>query len=137
MSIQPLWLTHFIEILLVLELQLTKFIFGMFSYKAHFRPQISSNEENERILKAREELNQILKEKFQTKGRSKISVSEEVSHQRRSKKVKLMKTESISSSEGFGEHKGTTLLVTVVRLSCMTERRSTDHMKRFQGSLKR
>ena len=35
--------THFIEILLVLEFQLTKFIIGTFSYKAHFRPQISSN----------------------------------------------------------------------------------------------
>ena len=43
MSIQPLWLTHFIEILLVPEFQLTKFIAGTFSYKAHFRPQISSN----------------------------------------------------------------------------------------------
>ena len=43
MSIQPLWLTHFIEILLVLEFQLTKFIVGTFSYKAHFRYQISSN----------------------------------------------------------------------------------------------
>ena len=43
MSIQPLWLTYFIEILLVLEFQLTKTYFGMFSYKAHFRPQISSN----------------------------------------------------------------------------------------------
>ena len=43
MSIQPLWLTHFIEILLILEFQLTKFIVGAFSYKAHFRPQISSN----------------------------------------------------------------------------------------------
>ena len=43
MSIQPLWLTHFIEIKLVLEFQLTKFIVGTFSYKAHFRPQISSN----------------------------------------------------------------------------------------------
>ena len=44
MSIQPLWLTYFIEILLVLEFQLTKTYFGTFSYKAHFRPQISSNE---------------------------------------------------------------------------------------------
>ena len=44
MSIQPLWLTHFIEIILVPEFQLTKFIIGVFSYKAHFRPQISSNE---------------------------------------------------------------------------------------------
>ena len=43
MSIQPLWLIHFIENLLVLEFQLTKFIVGVFSYKAHFRPQISSN----------------------------------------------------------------------------------------------
>ena len=44
MSIQPLWLTHFIEILLVLEFQITKFV-GAFSYKAHFEPQISSNGE--------------------------------------------------------------------------------------------
>ena len=44
MSIQPLWLTQFIEILLFLEFQLTKFIVGTFSYKAYFRPQISSNE---------------------------------------------------------------------------------------------
>ena len=43
MSIQPLWLTHFIETLLVPEFQLTKFIVGTISYKAHFRPQISSN----------------------------------------------------------------------------------------------
>ena len=44
MSIQPLCLTHFIEILLALEFQLTKFIIGAFSYNAHFRPQISSIE---------------------------------------------------------------------------------------------
>ena len=43
MPIQPLWLTYFIEILLVLEFQLTKTYFRTFSYKAHFRPQISSN----------------------------------------------------------------------------------------------
>ena len=43
MSIQPLWLSYFIEILLVLEFQLTKTYFGTFSYKAHFGPQISSN----------------------------------------------------------------------------------------------
>ena len=49
-SIQPLWLTYLIEILLVLEFQLTKFIVGMFSYKAHFRPQISSNEGQKETL---------------------------------------------------------------------------------------
>ena len=43
MSIQPLWLTYFIEILLVLEFQLTKTYFGTFSYKADFRPQNSFN----------------------------------------------------------------------------------------------
>ena len=45
MPIQPLWLTYFIEILLVLEFQLTKTYFGTFSYKAHSRPQISSNDQ--------------------------------------------------------------------------------------------
>ena len=50
MSIQPLWLTHFIEILLVPKFQITKFIVGAFSYKAHFRSQISSTEElNQKI----------------------------------------------------------------------------------------
>ena len=44
MSIQPLWLTHFIEILLVPEFQITKFMVDAFSYKAHFRPQIFSND---------------------------------------------------------------------------------------------
>ena len=44
MSIQQLWLTHFIGIILVIEFQLTKTYFGTFSYKAHFRPQISSND---------------------------------------------------------------------------------------------
>ena len=39
MSIQPLWLNHFIEILLVLEFQLTKFIAGLFSYKAILDPK--------------------------------------------------------------------------------------------------
>ena len=36
----------FIEILLVLEFQLTKFVVGTFSYKAHFRLQISSKVSN-------------------------------------------------------------------------------------------
>ena len=54
-------------------------------------------------MKAQEELNQILIEKFQTEGRSRRSESEYVSHQIKSKKMKLAKTESSSSSEGFGE----------------------------------
>ena len=63
----------------------------------------SVKRENERILKAQEEMNQILIEKFQTEGRSRRSESEDVSHQRKSKKMKLAKTESSSLSEGFGE----------------------------------
>ena len=55
------------------------------------------------ILKTREELNQILIEKFQTEGRSKRSESEEASHQKGSKKMKLAKAESGSSSKGIRE----------------------------------
>ena len=52
----------------------------------------------ERILKTQEELNQILMEKFQTEGRSRRSESDDVNHQKGSKKMKLAKTESSSSS---------------------------------------
>ena len=63
----------------------------------------SVKNDNERILKTQEELNQILMEKFQTEGRSKISKSKEASHQKGSKKMKLAKDERNSSSEGFRE----------------------------------
>src|SRR5882757_5413783 len=62
-------------------------------------------QENERILRAQEELNQILIEKFQTKGRGRRTESEDTSHQRKSKKMKHTKTESSSSSEVFGEQR--------------------------------
>ena len=58
----------------------------------------SVKKDNERILKTQEELNQILMEKFQTEGRNKRSKSEEASHQKGSKKMKLAKAESSSSS---------------------------------------
>ena len=41
----------------------------------------SVKRENERILRAQEELNQILTEKFQTEGRGRRSESEDASHQ--------------------------------------------------------
>ena len=63
----------------------------------------SVKRENERILRAQEELNQILMENFQTKGRGRRSESEDASHQRKSKKMKHTKTESSSSFEVFGE----------------------------------
>ena len=63
----------------------------------------SVKRENERILRAQEELNQILTEKFQTEGRGRRSESEHASHQRKSKKMKHAKTESSSLSERSGE----------------------------------
>ena len=63
----------------------------------------SIKRKNERILRAQEELNQILTEKFQTKGRGRITESKDTSHQHKFKKMKHTKTESSSSSEVFGE----------------------------------
>ena len=48
--------------------------------------------ENERILRAQEELSQILIEKFQTEGRGIRIESEDMSHQRKYKKMKHTKT---------------------------------------------
>jgi len=48
----------------------------------------SVKRENERILRAQEELNQILIERFQTKGRGKRADSEDTSHQHKYKKIK-------------------------------------------------
>ena len=63
----------------------------------------SVKKDNERILKTQEELNQILIEKFQTEGKNRRSESEEASHQKGSKKMKLAKPDSSSSSEGSKE----------------------------------
>ena len=61
--------------------------------------------ENERILRAQEELNQILTERFQTEGRGRRTKSEDTSHQCKSKKMKHTKNESSSSSQVFGEQR--------------------------------
>ena len=65
----------------------------------------SVKRENERILRAQEELNQILTEKFQTEGSGRRTESEDTSHQRKSKKMKNTKTKSSSASEVFGEQR--------------------------------
>ena len=44
MSIQPFWLTHLLKFYWFLNSNSQEFIVGSFSYKAHFRPQISSND---------------------------------------------------------------------------------------------
>ena len=63
----------------------------------------SIKRENERIMRAQEELNQILTERFQTEGRSKRVDSEDISYQHKYKKIKQTKNESSSSSEVFGD----------------------------------
>ena len=80
MSIQPLWLTYFIEILLVLEFQLTKTYFGTFSYKAHFRPQISSND-TVKSIKLKQKIKQ-LKGKLEKAGSNSIVLKDEVQNLR-------------------------------------------------------
>ena len=47
----------------------------------------SIKRENERILRAQEELNKILTERFQTEGRGKRADSEDISHQHKYKKI--------------------------------------------------
>ena len=63
----------------------------------------SVKKDNEWILKTQEELNQILIEKFQTEGKNRRSESEEASHQKGSKKMKLAKSDSSSLSEVLKE----------------------------------
>ena len=65
----------------------------------------SIKRENKRVLRAQEELNQILIEKFQTEGRGRRLELEDASHQCKSEKMKHTKIESSSSSEVFGEQR--------------------------------
>ena len=97
----------------------------------------SVKKDNERILKTQEELNQILIEKFQTEGRSKRSESEETSHQKGSKKMKLVKAESSSSSEGIREQQSYYTTSDSSEAELYTERKSTSRTKRFPGSSKK
>ena len=59
--------------------------------------------ENERILRAQEELNQILMERFHTEGKDKRSELEDMGYRHKDKKTKQIKNESSSSSEVYGD----------------------------------
>ena len=61
----------------------------------------SVKRENERILRAQEELNQILTKIFQTEEKGKRVNSEDTSHQHKYKKIKQTNNESSSSSKVF------------------------------------
>ena len=63
----------------------------------------SVKKENERILRAQKEMNQILTEIFHTEGRGKRDDSEDLSYQHNYKKNKQTKNESNSSSKVFGD----------------------------------
>ena len=59
--------------------------------------------ENERVLRAQEELNQILLEKFQNEGKDKQIESDNMSYQHKSKKSKHSKIESSLCSKIYGD----------------------------------
>ena len=59
--------------------------------------------ENERILRAQEELNQILMERFQNEEKDKWTKSKDMPYQHKYKKTKQFKIESSSSSEVYGD----------------------------------
>ena len=63
----------------------------------------SVKKENEWILWAQEELNQILIERFHTEGRGKRIEFEDIGYQHKDKKTKQVKNESSSSSEVYGD----------------------------------
>ena len=63
----------------------------------------SVKKENERILRAQEELNQILIKRFHTEGKGKRVDSEYIGYQHKYKKTKQVKNESSSSSEVYGD----------------------------------
>ena len=65
----------------------------------------SVKKENERILRAQEELNQILIENFHTEGKGKRADSEDISYQHKYKKTKQIKNQSSSSSEVFADQR--------------------------------
>ena len=65
----------------------------------------SIKKENERILRPQEELNQILTDRFQTKGRGKRANSEDISYQCKYKNIKQTKNESHSASAVFGDQR--------------------------------
>ena len=63
----------------------------------------SIKKENERILRAQEELNQILMERFHTEEKDKRTESEDMGYQHKYKKTKQVKNECSSSFEVYGD----------------------------------
>ena len=92
--------------------------------------------ENETILRAQEELNQILMEIFHTEGKDKRTESEDVGYQHKDKKTKQVKNEISSSFEVYGDlHKQNfIILVTVVNIITILGRESLNLTKKSLGN---
>ena len=93
--------------------------------------------ENERILRAQEEMNQILIERFQTEGRGKRAVWEDTSHQHKYKKIKQTKNESNSSSEVFGDQRNFRSTSDSSDDNHYTKRENINPIRKFLEILKR
>ena len=95
--------------------------------------------ENERILRAEEELNQILMEKFQSEGKDKQTGSENTSYQHKSKKSKPSKIESSSSSEIYGDshRKNRKYTNASVKIIIIQEKENLSLMNKFRENLRK
>ena len=65
----------------------------------------SVKKENESILRAQEELNQILIERFHTEGKGKRNEYEDIGYQHKVKKTKQVKNKRSSSSKVYGDQR--------------------------------
>ena len=97
----------------------------------------SVKKENERILRAREELNKILIEIFHTEGKGKKDDSKDISYQHKYKKTKQIKNESSSSSEVFGDQRNSYYTSDSSEDNHHTRKKNINLMKKYLGSLRR
>ena len=84
--------------------EITKKSFELLQMVKELRKEMETvKKENERILRAQEELNQILMERFQNEEKYKQTESEDMPYQHKDKKSKQFKIKSSSSSEVYGD----------------------------------
>ena len=96
----------------------------------------SVKKENERILRAQEELNQILIERFHTEGKGKRDDSEDISYQHKHKKTK-QKMKVAHLPKYLVINVILIILVTVVRITTILGKENINLMKKSLGSSKR
>ena len=97
----------------------------------------SVKKENERILKAQEELNQILIEIFHIEGRGKRVELEDISYHISVKRLNRLKMKAAHLSKCLVIDVILILLVTVVRITTTLEKENINLMNKFLESLRR